>query len=79
MHRVLLNVPVFKGFNFVPSQDRFLSFASTVTGIEVSVSKVTPSGVEDQNAAPSSSQFQQYLCRVREFLSRRLLLHDERI
>lgn len=62
--RVLLNVPIFKGFSYRPTQDKFLTFASPTnasTGNEVtSPPKESP---ESEPTGRSKPQFQQYLCR----------------
>ncbi|CAH7688487.1 hypothetical protein BY996DRAFT_7477922 [Phakopsora pachyrhizi] len=56
--RVLLNVPIFKGFNCQPSQDKFLSFVSPTP-----VNQTSESEGKQEDGGSTKSQFQQYLCR----------------
>ncbi|KNZ55473.1 uncharacterized protein VP01_2669g1 [Puccinia sorghi] len=58
--RVLLNVPIFKGFSYRPTQDKFLTFASTVA---LDPPDGTATGAVEPEGKPSKAQFQQYLCR----------------
>jgi len=58
--RVLLNVPIFKGFSYRPTQDKFLTFASTVA---LDPPNGTAPGAVEPEGEPSKTQFQQYLCR----------------
>lgn len=64
VHRVLLNVPIFKGFSYVASQEKFLSFASTVVNTDPLVSSTSKeSGDGGETTSTSNSQFQKYLCK----------------
>lgn len=73
--RVLLNVPIFKGFSYRPTQDKFLTFASTVA---LDPPDGTATGAVEPEGKPSKAQFQQYLCRVRHSLPTAFFLpsHD---
>ncbi|MBW0497000.1 hypothetical protein O181_036715 [Austropuccinia psidii MF-1] len=61
--RVLLNVPIFKGFSYRPTQDKFLSFASQVTSSSIKPSEIVDGEINGQADSQAKSQFQQYLCR----------------
>lgn len=62
--RVLLNVPIFKGFSYRPTQDKFLTFASTV-GLDPPNGSGPAATATDgkEGGEPSKAQFHQYLCR----------------
>ncbi|EFP78200.1 uncharacterized protein PGTG_04156 [Puccinia graminis f. sp. tritici CRL 75-36-700-3] len=61
--RVLLNVPIFHGFSYRPTQDKFLTFASTVA-LEPSAGSGSGTTAPAENEGePGKTQFQQYLCR----------------
>ncbi|KAI7943548.1 hypothetical protein MJO28_011076 [Puccinia striiformis f. sp. tritici] len=62
--RVLLNVPIFNGFSYRPSQDKFLTFGSTVVLDATSSSSTVTEGEEvGTGEGGNKTQFQQYLCR----------------
>ncbi|WAQ88103.1 hypothetical protein PtA15_9A228 [Puccinia triticina] len=61
--RVLLNVPIFNGFSYRPTQDKFLTFASTVALNPSTGSGPGSTAPAELEGESGKTQFQQYLCR----------------